>query len=182
MVGSSRPRKVDVRVLAATNKTLWTLVESKTFREDLFFRLHVITISMPPLRDRGDDLLLIASHFATKFAGELGHPVPRFSDEAIQVLRKYHWPGNVRELENLVQRVVVMTEADVIRIPDLPPAMRFSLGRESGLDRTLAVVEAEHIRNVLATVANNKTRAAKILGIDRKTLRERLKDSETDSK
>jgi len=175
MVGSSRPREVDVRVLAATNKDLRTLVKNRVFREDLFYRLHVLTISMPPLREREDDVLLIASHFATKFAEELGRPVPRFSDDVLQVLRNYHWPGNVRELENLIQRLVVMTEADVIEIPDLPSTMRFSLGREAGLDRTLAEVEAEHIRNVLASVGGNKTRAAEILGIDRKTLREKLK-------
>jgi len=175
MVGSSRPREVDVRVIAATNKDLATLVRNRVFREDLFFRLHVLTISMPPLRQRGDDVLLIASHFATKFAEELGRPAPRFSDEALQVLRNYHWPGNVRELENLIQRLVVMTEAEVIEIPDLPSTMRFSLGHEAGLDRTLAEVEAEHIRNVLASVGSNKTRAAEILGIDRKTLREKLK-------
>jgi two-component system response regulator HydG len=175
MVGSSRPREVDVRVLAATNKDLRTLIENRVFREDLFFRLHVITIFMPPLRERQDDVLLIASHFATKFAEELGRRAPRFSDEALQVLRNYHWPGNVRELENLIQRLVVMTEADVIEVPDLPSMMRFSLGREAGLDRTMAEVEAEHIRNVLASVGGNKTRAAEILGIDRKTLREKLK-------
>jgi len=181
MVGSSRPRAVDVRVLAATNKDLRTLVNSRVFREDLFFRLHVLTISMPPLREREDDVLLIASHFATKFAEELGRPAPRFSDEALQVVRNYHWPGNVRELENLIQRLVVMTEADVIEVPDLPSTMRFSLGREAGLDRTLAEVEAEHIRNVLASVDGNKTRAAEILGIDRKTLREKLKSMAPES-
>ena len=175
MVGSSRPREVDARVLAATNKDLRTLVKNRVFREDLFFRLNVITIHMPPLREREDDVLLIASHFATKFAEELGRLVPRLSDDALQILRNYHWPGNVRELENLIQRLVVMIEADVVEVPDLPPTMRFSLGRGAGLDRTLAEVEAEHIRNVLANVGGNKTRAAEILGIDRKTLRERLK-------
>ncbi|RLI53416.1 MAG: sigma-54-dependent Fis family transcriptional regulator [Candidatus Thorarchaeota archaeon] len=175
MVGSSRSRQVDVRIVAATNKDLRTLVKSRVFREDLFFRLNVLTISMPPLREREDDVLLLASHFATKFAEELGRPVPRFSDKALQVLRNYHWPGNVRELENLIQRLVVMTEADVIEVPDLPSTMRFSLGREAGLDRTLAEVEVEHIRNVLASVGGNKTHAAEILGIDRKTLREKLK-------
>jgi len=92
-------------------------------------------------------------------------------------VRKYSWPGNVRELENLVQRLVVMTEGDVIDVPDLPSAMRFSLAPEMGLNRTLAEVEAEHIRNVLDSVGGNKTRAAQILGIDRKTLRERLKSN-----
>ena len=178
MVGSARPREVDVRVLAATNKDLRTLVKNEVFREDLFFRLNVITISMPPLREREDDILLLASHLTRKFAEELGRPAPRFSDKALRVLRTYHWPGNVRELENLIQRMVVMTDHDVIRVPDLPSMMRFSVARDAGLDRTLADVEAEHIRNVLAGVRGNKTRAAEILGIDRKTLRERLKNLE----
>jgi DNA-binding NtrC family response regulator len=175
MVGSSRPRKVDVRVVAASNKDLPALVKNNVFREDLFFRLNVITITMPPLRERENDILLLASHFARKFAEELGRPVPGFTDKALEVLSNYHWPGNVRELENVVQRVTVMTDGEVIDVPDLPSSMRFSVGRDVGLDRTLAQVEAEHIRNVLASVGGNKTRAAEILGIDRKTLREKLR-------
>jgi len=175
MVGSARPREVDVRILAATNKDLRTLVRNEVFREDLFFRLHVITITMPPLRERGDDLLLLASHFAKKFAEEMGRPAPRFSDEALQVLCNYHWPGNVRELENLIQRAVVMFDREMIDVPDLPSAMRFTVARQAGLNRTLAEVEAEHIRNVVASVGGNKSRAAQILGINRKTLREKLK-------
>jgi len=166
---------VDVRVVAATNKDLRALVKNKVFREDLFFRLNVITITMPPLRERENDVLLLGAHFAKKFAEELGRPIPRFADDALRVLASYYWPGNVRELENVIQRVVVMTETNLIDVPDLPPAMRFSVGREAGLHRTLAEVEAEHIRNVLASVSGNKTQAAEILGIDRKTLREKLK-------
>ena len=175
LVGSSRPRKVDVRILAATNKDLLQLVKNDLFREDLYFRLNVITIDLPPLRERGDDILLLTRHFAGTFAKELGKPAPRFSDPALQVLRNYHWPGNVRELENIIQRLVVMTEGDLIDVPDLPSLMRFSAPRDTGLHRTLAEVEAEHIRNVLASVDGNRTRAAEILGIDRKTLREKLK-------
>ena len=175
MVGSDRPRRVDVRILAATNKDLQTLVKKGTFREDLFFRLNVINITMPPLRERGDDVLLLASHFATKFAEELGGVVPQFSDEALRVLKSYQWPGNVRELENLIQRLVVMTDGAVIEVPDLPSMMRFSAAGEAGLNRPLAEVEAEHIHNVLENVGGNKVRAAEILGIDRKTLRARLK-------
>jgi len=175
MVGARRPQKVDVRVLAATNKDLFALVKKGTFREDLFFRLNVITISLPPLRERGDDILLLARHFAARFTKEAGKPAPQFSENALGVLRRYEWPGNVRELENLIQRLVVMTDGDVIDIPDLPPLMRFSAPRVNGLNRTLAEVEADYIRNVLAGVGGNKTRAAEILGIDRKTLREKLK-------
>ncbi|UCE18703.1 MAG: sigma-54-dependent Fis family transcriptional regulator [Gemmatimonadota bacterium] len=175
MVGSSKPRKVDVRIVAATNKDLLNLVQKGTFREDLFYRLNVITIFMPPLRERGDDVLLLIHRFASRFSEASGKPVPTFSDDALEVLRNYQWPGNVRELENVIQRLVVMIESDVIRIPDLPSLMRFSAPRDTGLNRTLAEVEVEHIRNVLASVEGNKTRAAEILGIDRKTLREKLK-------
>jgi two-component system response regulator HydG len=175
MVGASRSRKVDVRIIAATNKDLQSLVEKGVFREDLFFRLNVITIAIPPLRERGNDILLLAHHYATKFAEEFGKPIPRFSDEALEVLRNYYWPGNVRELENVIQRLIVMTEGELIEVSDLPSLMRFSALREAGLNRTLAEVEAEYIRNILTSVGNNKTQAAKILGIDRKTLREKLK-------
>ncbi|HUX01901.1 MAG TPA: sigma-54 dependent transcriptional regulator, partial [Phycisphaerae bacterium] len=170
MVGSSRGRVVDVRVLASTNKQVPTLVKKGLFREDLFFRLNVITIELPPLRERGDDILLLVHHFAAKYSKELGRPTPQFSDEALKVLRDYHaWPGNVRELENSIYRLVVMTEDECIEVPDLPSVMRFSALREPSVNRTLAEVEAEYIRNVLASVGGNKTIAAKILGIDRKT-------------
>jgi DNA-binding NtrC family response regulator len=180
MVGSTRPRKVDVRILASTNKDLPTLVKKGVFREDLFFRINVITIEIPPLRKRGDDIFLLTQYFTTKFAEELGRRVPGFSDNALQVLRNYHWPGNVRELENVIQRLVIMTDGDLIEVPDLPSLMRFSALRETGFHRTLAEVEAEYIRNVLGSVNGNKTRAAEILGIDRKTLREKLKFQEAD--
>ncbi|MDP2970890.1 MAG: sigma-54 dependent transcriptional regulator [Deltaproteobacteria bacterium] len=174
MVGSSRSRRVDVRILASTNKDLSGLIKKGVFREDLFFRINVITIEIPPLRERGDDILLLTHFFTNKFAEELGKPTLRFSDNALQVLKNYHWPGNVRELENVIQRLVVMTEGDLIEVPDLPSLMRFSALRENGFNRTLAEVEFDYIQNVLTSVAGNKTRAAEILGIDRKTLRDKL--------
>lgn len=174
MVGSSRPRKVDVRIVAATNKDLSALVQKDLFREDLFFRLNVLTIQSPPLRERGDDILLLVRHFVGKLAAEAGRTPPRVSDRALDALRAYHWPGNVRELENVLHRLVVMTEGDVIEAVDLPALMRFSAHDESGAERTLAQVEAEHIRSVLARVGGNQSRAAKILGIDRKTLGRKL--------
>lgn len=175
MVGSTRPQKVDIRILAATNKDLLAMVKKEVFREDLYYRLNVVSISMPPLRERGDDILLLARHFAVKYAKEFDKPKPRFSDHALQVLRNYYWPGNVRELENVVQRLVVMNESSLIEVSDLPSLMRFSALRGTGFHRTLAELEAEYIRNVLASVDGNKTQAAKILGIDRKTLRDKLK-------
>jgi two-component system, NtrC family, response regulator HydG len=176
MLGSSHSRSVDVRVVASTNKSLPALAQAGLFREDLYFRLHVVTIALPPLRERGDDVLVLIHHFANKFATELGKSVPRFADEALQVLKSaYHWPGNVRELENVIQSLVVMTDSERIEVSDLPAVMRFSAPRCPDLNRTLAEVEAEYIRNVLASVGGNKTRAAQVLGIDRKTLREKLR-------
>ena len=175
MVGSTRKRKIDVRVLASTNKSLPRLVEKGLFREDLYFRLNVVNIELPPLRERGDDIVLLANHFCRKYAEELDKPQPHFSDDALQVLKGgYSWPGNVRELENVVHRLVVMAEGDRIDVPDLPSLMRFAVSPRPDLTRTLADVEAEYIQNVLASVGDNRTRAAEILGIDRKTLRGKL--------
>lgn len=175
MVGSRRTQKVDVRILAATNKDLLGMVNAGHFREDLYYRLNVINIDISPLRERGDDILRLIQHFVAKFAREAKKPEPKFSDDALQVLKNYNWPGNVRELENVIHRIVIMNEEGTIDVPDLPSLMRFSAMRGTGLDRTLAEVEAEHIRNVLDSVDGNKTKAAQILGIDRKTLREKLK-------
>jgi len=181
MVGSSRARKVDVRILSSTNKDLLTLIKAGRFRADLYFRLNVVSIALPPLRERGDDVLLLVHHFAEKFAQELGKPTPHFTDEALHVLRDgYPWPGNVRELENVIHSLIVMTDGQRIDVADLPAVMRFSAPRTPDLTRTLAEVEAAYIRSVLASAHGNKSKAAKILGIDRKTLREKLKGLEPD--
>jgi len=179
MVGDTRTRKVDVRIVAATNKDLQNLVKKELFREDLFFRLNVITIAIPPLSERGNDILILARHFVNKFAQETDKSPFRFSDDALEALKNYDWPGNVRELENVIQRLVVMIDSDVVDASDLPSLMRFSAPRQTRLHRTLAAVEREHIKNVLSSVNGNKTRAAEILGIDRKTLREKLKEDKT---
>jgi len=174
LVGARQSQKVDIRIIAATNKDLLALVKKDEFREDLYYRLNVITIDIPPLREREEDILLLVKNFSTKFAKEFGKTLPRFSDKALQVLKSYDWPGNVRELENIIQRLIIMTEGDSIGIPDLPSLMRFSALQGVSPNRTLAEVEAEHIRIVLASVDGNKTRAGKILGITRKTLRDKL--------
>jgi DNA-binding NtrC family response regulator len=174
MVGSSRSQKVDVRILASTNKDLVGLVKKGLFREDLYFRLNVITIEIPSLRERGSDILLLTNYFSTKYSKELGKPDAKFSDSALKILKNYHWTGNVRELENVIYRLLVMTESKIIDVPDLPAVMRFSVATKSGIHRSLSDVENEHIRNVLSSVNGNKTKAADILGIDRKTLREKL--------
>jgi DNA-binding NtrC family response regulator len=175
MVGARRAQSVDVRILAATNKDLTGHVEKGLFREDLFFRLNVIHVAIPPLRDRQEDIPALIAHFGERFASEHGKQPPCLSEDALAALSNYYWPGNVRELENVMQRIVVMNDRDVVDVPDLPSLMRFSAMRGARLRRTLLEVEIEHIQNVLESVGGNKTRAAEILGIDRKTLREKLK-------
>jgi len=174
MVGSSRIQKVNVRIIAASNKDILSLIRKGIFREDLFFRLNIITINIPPLREREGDIPLLIRHFTANYAGEFGKPAPRFSERALQVLKNYYWPGNVRELENVIQRLVVMSEGEFIDVPDLPSLMRYSALHGNRLNRTLVEVEAEHIRNVLNSVDGHKSKAAEILGIDRKTLRNKL--------
>ncbi len=175
MLSSRQPQKIDVRIIAATNKNLDDLVAKGVFREDLFYRLNVININLPPLRERENDVLLLLQHFAVKFSKELNKPAVRFSDKTLQVFKKYNWPGNIRELENLIQRIVVMNDGNMINVTDLPSLMRFSAKHDTGFNRELSEVEREYIRNVVSSVKGNKTRAAKILGIDRKTLREKMK-------
>ena len=178
MVGSSRTRTVDTRIIAATHKDLRKLVEQGLFREDLFYRIHVVEIHLPSLAGRGEDILLLANHFLRRFSQDMGRSAVRLTDEALNALTQYSWPGNVRELENLLQRLVVIGEGQRIDITDLPESMRFSLGRNRYGDKTLAEVEAEHIRHVLARVGGNKTKAAEILGvtvqIGRASCRERV--------
>ena len=174
MVGSNKPHKVDVRILASTNKDLYSLVKKGEFREDLFFRLHVIVLHIPPLRERGDDYLLLIQHFTSRYAKEFGKPIPRFSEKVMQIFKNYTWPGNVRELENVIQSCVAMSDKDTIEVSDLPSLMHFSVPIKMVFNRTLAEVESEYICNVLASVNGNQTKAAKILGIDRKTLRKKV--------
>jgi len=178
MVGSSQARQVDVRILAATNQDLQSLVKTGRFRDDLFFRVSVINIEVPPLRERGNDILLLIKHLTSKLAKSSGRPAPQFSNEALAALKNYHWPGNVRELENILSRLLVMGEDEMIDVSNLPSVMRFKVQQNDTNNRTLADVESEYIRTVLSAVGGNKTRAAKILGIDRKTLREKLKHLE----
>ncbi len=175
MVGAARSHRIDVRILAATNKDLGLLVEKGTFRDDLYYRLNVIPIRIPPLRQRDDDILLLINHFTETFAAQSERTVPRFTNKALELFRNYHWPGNVRELQNVINRLVIMIDGDVIDVPDLPHLMRAAAPLKTGFKRTLADIEMEYIHNVMESVDGNKTHAAKILGIDRKTLREKLK-------
>ena len=173
--GSRQGARLDVRVLAATRHDLGAMVKAGTFRQDLHERLGGITVEVPPLRERGDDLLLLTRHFMERFAMEANRRVPTLSDRAVQVLTGHGWPGNVRELENSIQRLVFGADDDVLDVADLPALLRFSAPRDRHALRSLADVEGEHIRAVVQGVDGNLTRAAEILGINRKTLREKMK-------
>ncbi len=177
-IGSSQSIKVDARILAATNKDLEVLVKRNHFREDLYYRINVIDIHIPPLRDRREDVPLLAHYFISNYSREMDRRPISFSDRAMQALTNYAWPGNVRELENIIQKLVVKVDKEIVDIADLPEPMRFTIGHEKGLHRSLALVESEHITHVLASVGGNKTQAARILKIARKTLREKLRKIE----
>jgi DNA-binding NtrC family response regulator len=175
MVGSSRVQKIDTRIIAATNTDLSRLVKKGLFREDLYFRLNIVEISLPPLHERGEDILLLVQFFREKLSKDMNRPAPQLSDKVLQIFKNYRWQGNVRELENLIQRLMVLADSDFIDVADLPEQMRFNINWRKGFNRTLADVEAEHIANVLNSVKGNKTQAAQILGINRKTLRLKMR-------
>ena len=170
MVGSSRVQKIDTRIITATNTDLSRLVKKGLFREDLYFRLNIVEIPLPPLHERGEDILLLVQLFMEKLSKDMNRPAPQLSDKVLQIFKNYRWQGNVRELENLIQRLMVLADGDFIDVADLPEQMRFNINWRRGFNRPLADVEAEHIANVLNSVKGNKTRAAQILGINRKTL------------
>ena len=176
MVGANKPFKIDVRILAATNKDLPTLVKLGKFREDLYYRLNIISIDLPPLRDREDDILELTSWFAAKFANEFNKPIPKFDDGVLELLKNYRWPGNVRELENIIQRLIVFDDDGMVKKSDLPDYMKSNIRENIDINKSLKEVELEHIRRVLEFTKGNKTKAAEILKIDRKTLRNRLEE------
>ncbi len=173
-LGGNEEVVVDFRLICATNKNLEKLVEEKRFREDLYYRINVFTILIPPLRERKDDILPLARHFIQKFARAMGKPVKKISPAAQEVLLNYSWPGNVRELENAIERAMVIGKGPEITPEDLPLQLN---GHSPGEPRSLklADVEHQHIRQVLKVAQGNITRAAQLLGIDRVTLYNKLK-------
>jgi Nif-specific regulatory protein len=184
-VGDVRDRRVDVRVLAATNKRLADEVAAGRFREDLYFRLNVLHISLPPLKERAADIRLLAEHFLKQYAEKCGRPNLRFDEKIQPLFESYPWPGNVRELKNAVERMVVMSERDTLRLEDVPydirsgaPAVRGNGGEHVGPTGellSLRDLEKTHIQRVLRHTGGNKKEAARILGIDRSTLYSKLK-------
>ena len=182
-VGGSHRVQVDVRVVAATNRDLEQAVAAGEFRRDLYFRLKVVEIIVPPLRKRPEDIEPLARHYLQRFASEAGRRAHDFSPEALHALRSYHWPGNIRELRNVVERAVVLSTGETIAVDDLALSQLASAGetgRKSGeraapfVPLTLDEMEQRHVQATLAAVGGNKTKAATILGIERSTLDRKL--------
>jgi two-component system response regulator PilR (NtrC family) len=181
-LGSTEPIPVDVRVIAATNKKLEEEVSKGRFREDLFYRLNVIKIVLPPLRERKEDISPLAIHFIGKYSREMGKDIRGISPKALEILESYHYPGNVRELENIIARCVALETLNVIRQETLPQLvsgkdyldLETSFSTTASLDTLLGNVEKKMIEKALRSTGGNKTEAAKLLGITLRSLRYRL--------
>lgn len=173
-VGGLKDIRVDLRVIAATNLGLEDEVRKGRFREDLFYRLKVIALALPALRDRGKDILLLARHFLSRLGRELKKPLKGFDAQAEEALLSYQWPGNIRELRNTIERAVIFSEGERLIAADLELPARAASGGPAGL-LPLAQMERRHILKVLDAAGGNKTEAARILGISRSTLREKLR-------
>jgi DNA-binding NtrC family response regulator len=195
-VGGTRDISVDVRVITASNKDLSKLVEKQTFREDLFYRLKVMPLTVPPLRERGNDILILADLFVQEFNGMLKKRIRGFSPEAQQVLLAYSWPGNVRELRNVTERGIILCQGETIPVACLPaelqqlggvapvpppiiatetPTGTPEVSRSQGALETLEEMEQRYIREVLASVSGNRSQAARVLGISRSTLQDKIR-------
>ncbi len=177
-VGGSDTIKVDARVVAATNRDLKNELATGRFREDLYFRLQVVTVRVPPLRERKGDIPILVKHFVARHAERLGRQVPRVAPEVLESLALYDFPGNVRELSHIVERAMLLAREGVVTGADLPPEVRGALASANASGNgslaedwpTLGILERRYIDRVLARTGGNKTRAAEVLGIDRRTL------------
>lgn len=167
---------VDVRFIAASNKDLMEMVKEQTFREDLLFRLNVITITLPPLRERGEDIIHLAKHFIASLNKEMGRSIESINPDAARALRTYHWPGNIRELRNVIERVMILEDRPVIELHHLPPNIQGTTvpgtGKEGPL--TLEELEKDYILRTLDSMDGNISQTAKMLGISRHTIMRKL--------
>ncbi|MEK6776269.1 MAG: sigma-54 dependent transcriptional regulator [bacterium] len=177
-VGGTESRKIDIRLIAATHQNLMEKIKQGTFREDLYYRLNVININIPPLKDRAEDIPLLARHFLDLYAKENNRSGMTISREVLEAFMNYPWTGNVRELENTIERAVILCNGNEITLQDLPPL--FLKESKEGLERqdiarlSLEEVEKEHIKHVLESVGGHKMKAAEILKVDRRTLYRKL--------
>ncbi len=176
-IGAARPVSVDVRLIAATHRDLEAMVREGTFREDLWYRLNVVPLEMPPLRRRREDIPLLAQHFLGKHAQRHGRPAPELAPDLVEHLERYAWPGNVRQLENVIERLVVLARADTLHAEDLPAELRGSEKVFGGVRMELPddgivldEVERELLREALERTGGNQSAAARYLGISRQTL------------
>ena len=182
-VGGGSPINVDVRVVAATNRDLEQAIEEKTFRQDLFFRLFVMEIAVPALRDHPSDIPVLASYFLQKFTSKASNRVEGFSDAAVHYLMEYNWPGNIRELQNTIERAVILARNSTIEPSDIQLSTLTSRAgsgssdqvKQENKDVSLDRLEREHILNTLERTSWNKSMASQILGIERSTLDRKLK-------
>jgi transcriptional regulator with PAS, ATPase and Fis domain len=190
-VGSDKAVRVDVRVVAATNRELNQAVAEGAFREDLFYRLNVLPVYLPPLRERREDVPLLAAHFLSLQSRKKNKAIHTIEDDALDLLKGYDWPGNVRELENLIERLVVLNDDGVIRAKDMPAYLREKRAAKNELDARMAlpidgvdldallkIIEADLMRQALSRTGGNKSRAAELLRLNRTTLVERLRRQE----
>ncbi|MBE9536026.1 MAG: sigma-54-dependent Fis family transcriptional regulator [Proteobacteria bacterium] len=180
-VGGSRSIKVDVRVIAATNKDLSEEISLGNFREDLYYRLNVIPFEIPPLRERTDDIPFLVEKFVKLYSAEAGCEVKSFDEEAMGVMKRYHWPGNIRELKNLVERLVIMTPGSKIEKSDLPPYVAGiekkgkTFEKFGGLKEAKAAFEEDFIRSKLEENDGNVTKTAEAIGLERTNLHRKIK-------
>jgi len=192
-VGGNHPIKIDVRIVAATNKDVEKAVQAKLFREDLFYRLNVFPITIPPLRERRDDIPPLAQHFLAKYSAEVRKGPVTLSGEALDILMKCPWKGNIRELENVIERAVIYAEGGVIRSQDLgisESSILDALAEHVPMDGPLQdvaaaatrIAESRRIRQVLKQTGGNKTKAAEILKVSYKTLLTKIKDYQLEEK
>ncbi len=172
-LGGNQEIGSDFRLICATNKNLEKLVEDGVFREDLFYRINVFSIPLPPLRERPEDILLLAEHFIEKYARAMGKPKKDISTEAKELLASHRWPGNVRELQNAIERAMVIGVGPAIAASDLP--LRIENAAKQPPEKTLSAMEKDHIERTLQEVEGNITQAARVLGIDRGTLYNKMK-------
>lgn len=173
MVGSQKTQKIEVRIISATNSNLHEMMKNGTFREDLYYRLNIVSIESIPLRNRKADLLPLINNFIKKYEKEYGKSNITITPKAIAILTRHDWPGNVRELENIIQRLIVLCD-NTIDVDLIPNQLKYKQPSESFHLKPLHEIEKAYILKVLSAVHNNKTKAAEILQIDRKTLRQKL--------
>jgi transcriptional regulator with PAS, ATPase and Fis domain len=184
-IGGRKYKKVDFRLIAATNKNLYQMIQEKLFREDLYFRLSVLSINIPPLRERGNDTEILSQYFIKNYCKKLGRELPKINTAAMNKIKGYKWPGNVRQLENAVIYAVNMAQNNIIETDDLPAIISGGNGTvaaattgaiDSGSVQTIEAMEKVVIENALYKTRNNITKAAEILGIGKSTLYRKLKE------